>query len=88
MNLKKTKFSVVLNILCLIQLFGMILFLVVFWAHIPQQVPMHYDLSGNITRWGSKKELMLEFPSWFLFAAIALLCGDIGYWMYRLWKCR
>lgn len=154
MKLKKTKFAVVLNILCLIQLIGMILFLLVCWSHIPQRIPMHYDLAGNITRWGSRKELilfpvlawitylpmtlveqfpqawntgihvtehnrsrvytvilhmisslkflitclytysilqtslLLELPSWFLFAVIALLCGDIGYWMYRLWKCK
>ncbi len=154
MKLKKTKFAVVLNILCLIQLIGMILFLLICWSHIPQQIPMHYDLAGNITRWGSRKELilfpvlawitylpvtlveqfpqiwntgvqvtdhnrsrvytailhmtsslkflitclftysilqtalMLEIPSWFFFAVGVLLAGDIGYWMYRLWKCR
>ena len=25
----------------------------------PEKVPMHYDLSGNIDRWGSRYELML-----------------------------
>ena len=154
MKLKKTRFDVLLNVLCLIQLIGMILFLLIYWPHIPQQIPMHYDLAGNISRWGSRKELiifpvmawitylpitlvehfpevwntgvqvtehnrtlvysalfhmfsslkflitclytysilqtalMLELPSWFLFAIGALLCCDIGYWMYRLWKCR
>lgn len=154
MKLKKTRFDILLNVLCLLQLIGITLFLLICWAQIPQQIPMHYDLGGNITRWGNKAELiiipvlawimyllmtvlehfpqawntgvqvtehnrarvyatllhmisslkflitclytysilqtalMLELPSWFLFAVIALLCGDIGYWMYRLWKCK
>ena len=48
MKLKKTRFDVLLNVLCLIQLIGMILFLLIYWPHIPQQIPMHYDLAGNI----------------------------------------
>ena len=154
MKLKKTRFDILLNVLCLLQLIGITLFLLICWARIPQQIPMHYDLGGNITRWGNKAELiiipvlawimyllmtvleyfpqawntgvqvtehnrtrvyatllhmisslkflitclytysilqtalMLEIPSWFLFAVIALLCGDIGYWMHRLWKCK
>lgn len=28
---------------------------------VPDEIPMHYDFSGNINRWGSKFELLL-FP--------------------------
>ena len=96
MKLKKTRFDILLNVLCLLQLIGITLFLLICWARIPQQIPMHYDLGGNIkflitclyTYSILQTALMLELPSWVLFAVIALLCGDIGYWMYRLWKCK
>ena len=48
MKLKKTRFDILLNVLCLLQLIGITPFLLICWARIPQQIPMHYDLGGNI----------------------------------------
>ena len=59
MKIKKGKFDKTLNILCLLFLIGISLFLIVSWSKIPDKVPMHYDSTGNITRWGSKLELII-----------------------------
>src|SRR4051812_31725088 len=34
-------------------------YLVLLWKHIPQTVPMHFDLKGNVNRYGSKNELLM-----------------------------
>jgi uncharacterized membrane protein len=34
------------------------IYLLIIWNNIPDIVPMHYDLEGNIDRYGSKKELI------------------------------
>jgi len=34
------------------------IYLAILWKQIPQTVPMHFDLKGNIDRYGTKKELL------------------------------
>jgi uncharacterized membrane protein len=34
-------------------------YLAILWKHIPQTVPMHFDLKGNVNRYGSKNELLM-----------------------------
>ena len=34
------------------------IYLLIIWNNIPDIVPMHYDLKGNIDRYGSKKEMI------------------------------
>ena len=35
------------------------IYLAILWNHIPQTVPMHFDLKGNVDRYGSKNELLI-----------------------------
>lgn len=42
-------------------------------AKLPDSVPMHYDLAGNIDRWGSRYEN-------FIFPGI-ILCMSLGWWL-------
>ncbi len=35
------------------------LYLAYIWNDLPQKVPMHWDVSGNVNRWGDKAELIL-----------------------------
>jgi uncharacterized membrane protein len=35
------------------------IYLAVLWKNIPQTVPMHFDLKGNVDRYGAKHELLI-----------------------------
>lgn len=55
----KTKFSKVLNLLSLVILVGTVLFLIVSWKSIPDQIPGHYNAAGEVDRVGGKGEILL-----------------------------
>src|SRR5436305_1373084 len=38
-------------------------YLAILWRQIPQTVPMHFDLKGNIDRYGTKNELLILVAS-------------------------
>ena len=59
MKIKRGKLDIVLNMLCLIMLISTILFLIINWIKIPDKVPMRYDFTGNIERWGLKSEVII-----------------------------
>ena len=35
------------------------LFLLLYWSHIPQEIPLHYNASGQIDRWGNKGSILV-----------------------------
>ena len=51
---------IVLEVLSLIVLLGTIMFLILYWRHLPDQVPAHYDARGQIDGWGGKGMLFFE----------------------------
>lgn len=74
MKIKRRKLDIILNILCLIILFSTVLFLAVAWSKIPDKVPMHYDFTGNIDRWGSKLEIItLPIIAWIMYIFITII---------------
>lgn len=74
MKIKRKKFDIILNILCLIILVSTMLFLIVTWSKIPDKVPMHYASAGNIDRLGSKLEiLILPIITWMLYAFFTII---------------
>ena len=58
----KVKNSIVDNIIDII-CWGLALcipiYLIICWKNIPNEIPMHYDLMGNVDRWGNKTELII-----------------------------
>lgn len=50
---------IVLEVLSLLILLGTIVFLVVYWKQIPEQVPTHFDGKGQPTNWGDKMTLLI-----------------------------
>jgi uncharacterized membrane protein len=38
---------------------GSIIFLIMIWSMLPEEVPAHYNASGEVDRWGSKWELFI-----------------------------
>lgn len=50
---------IVLEILSLLILLGTVLFLIIYWKHIPDQVPTHFDGTGQVTDWGDKTTVLI-----------------------------
>jgi uncharacterized membrane protein len=71
MGLKNSRYDIFINIVCLTQLIGIVIYFIIMWDSIPDQIPGHYNAAGEITRWGSKGELLiLPIISWFLYLMI------------------
>ena len=74
MKIKRGKFDIVLNILCMLMLISIIFFLIIIWSKIPDEVPMHYDFAGNTDRWGSKLEIIiLPIISWIMYIFMTII---------------
>ena len=48
-----------LEILSLLVVLGVVLFLLLYWRSIPEQVPTHFDGKGQPTNWGDKMTLLI-----------------------------
>lgn len=59
MKLKYTKLQLALEIIGLLFLVCMVVFIYTQWDQIPQQVPMHYNVLGEIDSWGSKYQTLI-----------------------------
>ncbi|WP_324254982.1 DUF1648 domain-containing protein [Bacillus wiedmannii] len=55
----KTKSEWVGDIIGYSLFFGSIIFLIIIWGRLPEEVPTHYNAYGAVDRWGSKWELLL-----------------------------
>ncbi len=54
--------------------FGSVILLISVWSRLPDKVPGHYNLTGEITRWGHKGELLiLPIVSTFIFFLLTIL---------------
>ena len=54
----KRMIRIVLEALSLLIVLGTIIFLIVYWKHIPDQVPMRFDGKGQIESWSAKPSLL------------------------------
>ena len=59
MKIKNSIFDIILNIACIILLLGVVIYLLIRWSSIPDQVPGHFNVSGDVTRWDSKGTLII-----------------------------
>ncbi len=50
---------IALNALCALALLAVVVFLLLYWKHIPDSVPMRYDMRGQVEGWGAKGTLFL-----------------------------
>ena len=58
MKLKYTRVQKVLEILALLIIVGTMIYLVLAWRYIPDQVPGHYGAGGKPDRWDSKGSVL------------------------------
>ena len=79
--MKKHPLDKLLNRMSLLVLLGTALFLALYWRHIPQKVPMHFNAAGQIDRWGSKAELLiLPVIAWLLYLLMTVVEQFPGAW--------
>lgn len=58
-NFPKTWVEVVADIIGIGALLLSLVFLLLNWGTIPQEIPAHFDFKGNVDRYGSKVELLI-----------------------------
>ncbi|RLL46604.1 DUF1648 domain-containing protein [Oceanobacillus piezotolerans] len=58
-KVNRSKFEKVFDIIALFIYFASIVYLIADWPSIPDKVPGHYNLAGEVTRWDSKAMLFL-----------------------------
>jgi uncharacterized membrane protein len=63
------------NLVLIVAIIG---FSVTWWRALPERIPVHFDLSGNVDRWGSKGMM------WWAFSGLALLGTGLIYGFARL----
>ena len=74
MKIKRGKFDIVINLLCLLILACLVIYLGINWNQFPAKIPGHYNALGEVDRWGSKGELVfLPVLAWLLYLLITAL---------------
>lgn len=74
MRTEPTKYTLAAEIACLLLLIISSILLCVYWNAIPDKIAMHYDFSGNVTRYGSKMELLIvPGAAWFCYALMSII---------------
>ena len=64
---KKTTFSKIANLISLLFVVGILLYIVITWKNIPDMIPGHYNIAGEIDKYSSKNSI------WILLAVQTLL---------------
>ena len=73
-KIERNALDILETIVSLLSLVGVVVYLILTWKTIPDQIPMHYNAAGEINRWGSKSELIvLPIISWLMFGLITLI---------------
>ena len=74
MKIKRSKFDIIVNLLCVVLLLGCAIYIAVNWSAMPDKIPGHYNFRGEVDRWGSKGELLfLPIVSWILYLGVTAL---------------
>ena len=51
--------GLIINVICVLQIIGIVIYLLVAWSSIPDQIPGHFNASGEVNRWDSKSTLFI-----------------------------
>lgn len=71
----------IINIICLMILAGTVVWLMIIWDNIPDEIPMHYNYAGEADRMGSKSDIIImPIFSWLLYGIMAFVEIIPGAW--------
>ena len=74
MRLKNNIFDIIINVICLIQLVGIVVYLIITWSSLPDQIPGHFGADGTVTRWDGKGTLLvMPIFAWVSFCGITII---------------
>ncbi|MCL2227867.1 MAG: DUF1648 domain-containing protein [Oscillospiraceae bacterium] len=74
MKLKNSAFDIAINIVCLLQLLGIVLYLLIVWSSLPDRIPGHFGADGAVTRYDGRGVLLVgPIFAGILFGGIVLL---------------
>lgn len=74
MGMGKTIMNKIINILCLLMLVGMTVYLIVKWKDIPNLVPAHYNIAGEVDRFDDKISILIcPIMGWMLYILITVI---------------
>lgn len=60
LKLRKSWFELMFDGLTLILFIVNLVYLIAVWSSLPAEVPAHYNAAGEVDRWGSKWELVID----------------------------
>jgi uncharacterized membrane protein len=73
-KIKRNALDIIEAIVSLLCLVGVVVYLILAWSRIPDQIPAHYNAVGEVNRWGSKSALIVPpIISWVLYGFITLV---------------
>ncbi len=71
MRIPKSRYDIVIDIICLLCLIGLVLFLAIAWPNIPDEIPGHYNAKGEIDKIAGKGSLIfLAAMGWAMYALL------------------
>jgi len=74
MILRNSIFDIIANVICIIMLIGIVIYLLVTWGNIPDQIPGHFAADGSVNRWDSKGTLfLLPAIGWVTFIGMTII---------------
>lgn len=56
---KKTTFSKIANLISLLSVVGIVLYIIITWKDIPDMIPGHYNIAGEIDKYSSKNSIWI-----------------------------
>lgn len=72
--MKRNKYNVFADIICIILLIGVFIYLFVAWGGFPDKIPGHYNAAGEINRMGSKYELLITpVIGWLMYLGVSAI---------------
>lgn len=74
MKIKNTRIDWFIEMICILLLGGITLYLILSWSTIPDKIPMHFNVAGQVDRWGNKIEIIfMPIVSWLLYGFITVM---------------
>ena len=72
--MKKEILYIIMTIIGGLVLLGTTVYVMISWTQMPEQIPLHYDFSGNVTDYGGKTALIpILAITWFIFILMTVL---------------
>lgn len=71
----------IIDIICLLTLIGTVVWLIIYWDNMPDEIAMHYNAAGEIDKTSSKKDIiMLPIMSFLMYGIMFFVEHIPGAW--------